>query len=63
MESRLAQSSDSERSVFGDVSEADVSEADVSEADVSEDGDEGGCSVDMIAWRGFEYATGMVQAG
>jgi hypothetical protein len=58
MESRLAQSSDSERSVFGDVSEADVSEA-----DVSEDGDEGGCSVDMIAWRGFEYATGMVQAG
>jgi hypothetical protein len=58
MESRLAQSSDSERSVFGGISEADVSEA-----DGSEDGDEGGCSVDMIAWRGFEYATGMVQAG
>jgi len=100
MESRLAHSSDSERSVFtdvseadiseadiseadiseadiseadvseadvseADVSEADVSEADVSEADVSEDGDEVGGTVDMvgfdmIAWRGFEYAIGIL---
>jgi len=54
MESRLAPSNDSERSVF-----AGVSEDGVSEDGVSEGGDEVGGTVDMVAGRGFEYATGI----
>ena len=51
----MAHSSDSERSVF----------ADVSEADVSEDGGEVGGTVDMVGfdmvvWRGFECAIGIL---